>query len=53
MTDVNQYAKFLPGCDKASVLEEHDNGMTAEMARLFGGIRQTFTTETYIRPIVE
>ena len=50
VTDVNQYAQFLPWCDKASVLEEHDNGMTAEMAVSFGGIRQTFTTRNVHTP---
>lgn len=44
VTDVNQYARFLPWCDTARVLEQHDNGMTAEMVVSFGGIRQTFTT---------
>lgn len=42
--DVNQYSRFLPWCDKARVVEDHDNGMTAEMGISFGGIRQTFTT---------
>jgi ribosome-associated toxin RatA of RatAB toxin-antitoxin module len=44
VTDVNQYSQFLPWCEHARVVEEHDNGMTAEMGILFGGVRQTFTT---------
>ena len=31
VTDVASYPKFLPWCDRACVLEEHDGGMTAEI----------------------
>jgi len=44
VTDVNRYAEFLPWCEHARVVEEHDNGMTAEMGISFGGVRQTFST---------
>jgi ribosome-associated toxin RatA of RatAB toxin-antitoxin module len=42
--DVDQYPKFLPWCDRARVVETHDNGMTAEIGISFSGIGQTFTT---------
>jgi ribosome-associated toxin RatA of RatAB toxin-antitoxin module len=44
VTDVDRYPEFLPWCDRASVVAEHDSGMKAEIGIAFGGIRQTFTT---------
>ena len=42
--DVKRYSEFLPWCEGARVVEEHGDGMTAELAISFGGVRQTFTT---------
>jgi ribosome-associated toxin RatA of RatAB toxin-antitoxin module len=50
VTDVNRYAQFLPWCEDARVVEEHDNGMTAEMQISFGGVRQTFSTRNRHTP---
>lgn len=44
VTDVEQYPKFLPWCDRAQVLEEDPAGMKAEIGIAFAGIRQSFTT---------
>ena len=44
VTDVAQYPKFLPWCDRATVLEQDEHGMRAEIGIAFAGIRQTFTT---------
>jgi ribosome-associated toxin RatA of RatAB toxin-antitoxin module len=44
VTQVDQYPQFLPWCDRASVLEQHDDGMTAEVGISFAGIRQSFVT---------
>ncbi len=44
VTDVDQYPKFLPWCDRARVVSSDEHGMTAEIGISFGGIRQTFTT---------
>jgi len=44
VTAVADYPKFLPWCDQAKVLEQHDQGATAEVGIAFAGIRQTFTT---------
>lgn len=44
VTDVAQYPKFLPWCDRAKVLEQDEHGMRAEIGIAFGGIRQSFTT---------
>jgi ribosome-associated toxin RatA of RatAB toxin-antitoxin module len=42
--DVARYCEFLPWCDRSTVLEEHETGMTAEIGIAFGGIHQTFIT---------
>ena len=44
VTDVDQYPKFLPWCDRARVVLADASGMIAEIGISFGGIRQTFTT---------
>ncbi len=44
VTDVDQYAKFLPWCEQARVVEHLEAGMVAEIGIAFSGIRQTFTT---------
>lgn len=44
VTDVPAYPQFLPWCDRSSVLDSDEAGMTAEVGISFSGIRQTFTT---------
>ena len=44
VTDVNRYSEFLPWCEATRIVEEHSDGMTAQVAIAFGGVRQTFTT---------
>lgn len=44
VTDVAHYPKFLPWCDRATVVEQDERGMRAEIGISFGGIRQSFTT---------
>jgi ribosome-associated toxin RatA of RatAB toxin-antitoxin module len=44
VTEIAQYPKFLPWCDRARVVVEDTNGMTAEIGISFSGIHQTFTT---------
>ena len=44
VTDVDQYSKFLPWCDKARVVTSDETGMLAEITISLAGIRQTFTT---------
>ena len=43
--DVERYPDFLPWCDKARVLEQHESGMTAEVGLAFAGFHQSFTTQ--------
>lgn len=44
VTDVEKYPEFLPWCDHSAVLVRDDQGVTAKIGLLFGGIRQSFTT---------
>ncbi|HEV8689886.1 MAG TPA: type II toxin-antitoxin system RatA family toxin [Ideonella sp.] len=44
VTDVQRYPDFLPWCDRADVLEEHDGGMTARLGLHYAGVRHAFTT---------
>jgi ribosome-associated toxin RatA of RatAB toxin-antitoxin module len=44
VTDVGRYSEFVPWCAGTRIIEEHSDGMTAEVAIAFGGVRQTFTT---------
>lgn len=44
VTDVARYPEFLPWCDRASVLEQDERGMKAEVGIAFSGVHQTFTT---------
>jgi len=44
VTDVTHYPQFLPWCDRAAVLSEDAEGMTAQVGIAFSGLRQSFTT---------
>lgn len=44
VTGVAKYPEFLPWCDSAKVLEQSEEGMTAEVGIAFGGIHKTFVT---------
>ncbi|HCL86173.1 type II toxin-antitoxin system RatA family toxin [Pulveribacter sp.] len=44
VTDVARYPQFLPWCDHARVLTEHETGMTAEVGIALGGIKKSFVT---------
>lgn len=44
VTDVDAYPKFLPWCDRASVLSRDAHGMDAEVGIAFSGIHQKFVT---------
>lgn len=44
VTDVAKYPEFLPWCDRASVLERTENGMTAEVGMAMGALRKSFVT---------
>ena len=44
VTDVARYPEFLPWCDSAKVLEEDEQGMTAEVGMSLGGFHKSFIT---------
>ena len=44
VTEVEDYAKFLPWCAQSDVLQRHDDGVTARLHISFAGVRQAFTT---------
>ncbi len=44
VTDVQAYPQFLPWCDRAEVLANHDDGVTACVHIAFAGVHQAFTT---------
>jgi ribosome-associated toxin RatA of RatAB toxin-antitoxin module len=44
VTEVADYPKFLPWCERADVLEQRPDGVTAKLHLAYAGIRQAFTT---------
>ncbi len=44
VTAIQDYPTFLPWCDKAEVLERHDDGITARLGLAYMGVRHAFTT---------
>ena len=50
VTDVNRYAEFLPWCDQARIVEQFDDGVSAEVGIAFSGLRQTFVTRNVNLP---
>ncbi len=44
VTGIEQYPRFLPWCDDARVLQQHDDGVTARLGLHYMGIRHAFTT---------
>lgn len=44
VTAVEDYPRFLPWCERAQVLERHDDGVTARLALAYAGVRHAFTT---------
>lgn len=50
VTDVQHYPDFLPWCDHAQVLEQREQGMTAEVGIALAGLRQSFVTNNQHEP---
>jgi ribosome-associated toxin RatA of RatAB toxin-antitoxin module len=44
VTAIETYPQFLPWCDRAEVLEQHDDGVTARIGLAYAGVRHAFTT---------
>ena len=50
VTGVQDYPSFLPWCDKAEVLERHEDGITARLGLAYMGVRPAFTTRNLHLP---
>ena len=50
VTEVRDYPAFLPWCERAEVLEQHDAGVTARLHLSYLGVRQSFTTRNAHAP---
>lgn len=50
VSDVARYPEFLPWCRDATVLEEREHEVVAELELLAKGVRQRFTTRNVMRP---
>ncbi len=44
VTGIERYPEFLPWCDRAELLEQHDDGVTARLGLAYRGVRHAFTT---------
>jgi ribosome-associated toxin RatA of RatAB toxin-antitoxin module len=44
VTSVEDYPQFLPWCERAEVLEQHADGMTAKLHMAIKGLHHAFTT---------
>ena len=44
VTDIPSYPRFLPWCNKASIVEETPQGVVAKISISIAGLSQTFTT---------
>ncbi len=49
VTDVRRYPEFLPWCDRAELLQAHDDGVTARLGLHYMGVRHAFTTRNVQR----
>jgi ribosome-associated toxin RatA of RatAB toxin-antitoxin module len=44
VADIVSYPAFLPWCDKASIVDQHKDGVTAKVGISLAGLHQSFTT---------
>ena len=44
VTGVTDYPDFLPWCERAEVVAQHDDGITARLHLAYAGVRHAFTT---------
>jgi ribosome-associated toxin RatA of RatAB toxin-antitoxin module len=50
VTAIQDYPQFLPWCDRAELLQTHDDGVTARLHIAFAGVHQAFTTRNTHEP---
>ena len=51
VSDVEKYPEFLPWVVALRVLSRRENGMTAEMAVGYGGLRERYTSDVALDPV--
>jgi ribosome-associated toxin RatA of RatAB toxin-antitoxin module len=44
VTGIHAYPEFLPWCNRAELIESHDDGVTARLGLAYMGVRHAFTT---------
>ena len=44
VTGIARYPEFLPWCDRADLLQTHEDGVTAKLGLAYMGVRHSFTT---------
>lgn len=44
VTDISAYPAFLPWCERAEIVQQHPDGVTARLHLSYLGVRQAFTT---------
>lgn len=47
VTAVREYPEFLPWCERAEVVAQHDDGVTARLHLSYMGLKQSFTTRNH------
>lgn len=52
VSDVEKYPQFLPWVLALRVLSRHENGMTAEMAVGYSALRERYTSDVRLDPII-
>jgi ribosome-associated toxin RatA of RatAB toxin-antitoxin module len=50
VTGVPDYPQFLPWCERAELLEQHGDGVTARLHLAYAGVRHAFTTRNRLVP---
>jgi ribosome-associated toxin RatA of RatAB toxin-antitoxin module len=50
VTQVTDYPKFLPWCERAEVVQTHEDGITARLMLAYAGVRHAFTTRNRHKP---
>jgi coenzyme Q-binding protein COQ10 len=51
VSDVEKYPQFLPWVVALRVLSRRENGLTAEMAVGYGGLRERYTSDVALDPV--
>ena len=44
VTAIDTYPEFLPWCDRAELMQTHEDGVTARLGLAYMGVRHSFTT---------